>query len=77
LPRSNTLVFAGLLIALSGAHLAPAQTSPTQNVALLQAQAGNGQVACECLNSSLQTFQPITVKATDSKGNPVSGATVT
>jgi uncharacterized protein (TIGR03437 family) len=66
-----------LSIALLGAHLAPAQSAPTQNVALLTVQAGNGQVACECLNSSLQTFQPISVKATDSKGNPVSGATVT
>ena len=77
MPRYNTLVFAGLLIALSGAHLAPAQSAATQNVALLTVQAGNGQVACECLDSSLQTFQPITVKATDSKNNPVTGATIT
>ena len=80
MPRSNTLVFAGLLIALSGAHLAPAQTAATQKVALLQVQAGNGQVACECLDSSLQTFQPISVKATDNtkpNGLPVTGATIT
>ena len=60
-------------MALSGAHLAPAQTSA---VAHLTVQSGNGQVACICVSASLQTFQPISVKATDISGNPVAGATV-
>ncbi len=61
-------------MALSAAHLAPAQTS---SVAHLAVQSGNGQVACSCLNTTLQSFQPISVKATDVNGNPVAGATVT
>jgi uncharacterized protein (TIGR03437 family) len=73
LPRINTLVFAGLMMALSGAHLAPAQTSAVANLAVL---AGNGQAACSCLTATLQSLQPISVKATDVNGNPVSGATV-
>ena len=73
MPRINTLVFAGLMMALSGAHLAPAQTSAVANLAVL---AGNGQAACSCLTATLQSLQPISVKATDVNGNPVSGATV-
>jgi probable HAF family extracellular repeat protein len=46
-------------------------------VAHLTVQSGNGQAACICLSATLQAFQPISVKATDSSGNPVSGATVT
>ena len=34
-------------------------------VARLVVLSGNGQVACQCLSSTLQTFQPIYVKATD------------
>ena len=72
--RFNTLVFAGLLTALPGALPATAQTS---SVARLTVQSGNGQVACRCIAATLQNFQPISVKATDSSGNPVAGATVT
>ena len=60
-------------MALSGA-LALAQT---QSVARVAVQAGNGQAACQCINTVLQTFQPISVKATDNRGNPVPGATIT
>jgi uncharacterized protein (TIGR03437 family) len=60
-------------MALSGAHLAPAQTSA---VAHLAVQSGNGQVACVCLTATLQALQPISVKATDVNGNPVAGATI-
>lgn len=73
MPRPKALVFAVLSMALSGA-LAPAQA---QTVAYLAVQAGNGQVACQCLATSLESFQPISVKATDSRGNPVAGATIT
>jgi uncharacterized protein (TIGR03437 family) len=69
----NTLVFASLLMALSGAQLAPAQTLP---VAQLAVQSGNGQAACNCA-ATLQRFQPISVIATDANGHPVAGATVT
>jgi len=62
-----------LLIAVSGAPLALAQTSA---VAHLAVQSGNGQVACICITATLQSFQPISVKATDVNGNPVAGATV-
>ena len=71
MPRLNTLVLAGLVVALSGARLAPAQT-----VAHLAVQSGNGQAACICITATLQGFQPISVKATDVNGNPVAGATV-
>jgi uncharacterized protein (TIGR03437 family) len=54
--------------------LALAQTSA---VAHLAVHSGNGQVACICTSSTLQAFQPISVKATDVNGNPVAGATVT
>ena len=72
--RLRTLTPFGLLIALSGAPLALAQTSA---VAHLSVQSGNGQAACECVSATLQAFQPISVKATDVNGNPVAGATVT
>lgn len=49
----------------------------TGAVAHLSVQSGNGQVACICITSTLQKFQPIFVKATDSSGAPVAGATVT
>lgn len=71
--RSKVLILAGVLLALSGARLASAQT---QNVALISIQSGNGQVACPCVGATLHQFQPITIKATDVHGNPVSGATV-
>jgi uncharacterized protein (TIGR03437 family) len=61
-----------LLMALSAAYPAPAQTTVTH----LAVQTGNGQVACLCLDTVLQYFQPISVKATDANGNPVSGATI-
>jgi uncharacterized protein (TIGR03437 family) len=73
LSRFHTFVFAGLLMALPGAHPAPAQTSAVAHLAI---QSGNGQVACECVAATLQRFQPITVKATDVNGNPVVGATI-
>jgi uncharacterized protein (TIGR03437 family) len=73
LSRVNTLVFAGLMAAFSAAHPASAQTSAVAN---LTVQSGNGQVACLCITASLQAFQPISVKATDTHGNPVVGATV-
>ena len=76
MPRLNTLVCAGLLLALSGAHLAQAQTDNTNLVTQLTVQSGNGQVACACLTSTLQTVQPISVKATGTNG-PVNNATVT
>ncbi len=72
--RLSTLTPFGLLVALSAAPLALAQTSA---VAHLAVQSGNGQVACICLTATLQSFQPISVKATDVNGNPVAGATVT
>ena len=74
MPRLNTLVFAGLTMALSGAHLAPAQTS---EVTKLTVWSGNGQVACVCLSVTLEVFQPIFVRATDQYDNVVPGATVT
>jgi adhesin/invasin len=49
----------------------------TSAVAHLAVQSGNGQAACICITATLQAFQPISVKATDIHGNPVSGATVT
>jgi uncharacterized protein (TIGR03437 family) len=67
-------VFAGLIVALSGSRLAPAQTSA---VAHLSVESGNGQAACNCATATLNSFQPISVKATDANGNPVAGATVT
>ncbi len=62
-----------MIVALAGAHLASAQTS---NVAHLAVQTGNGQVLCILQGCTLQTWQPISVKATDANGNPVAGATV-
>jgi hypothetical protein len=53
LPKLNTLVLAGLMAALPGARLAPAQTS---SVARLIAQSGNGQVACPCDAATLNSF---------------------
>jgi len=69
----RTLLFSGLL-AFFGAHLMPAQTSA---VAHLAVQSGNGQVLCPATNCTLQNWQPISVKATNSSGSPVAGATVT
>lgn len=54
--------------------IAPAGTSAVAHLTVLS---GNGQAACICFTSTLQAFQPISVKATDAKGNPVAGATVT
>jgi hypothetical protein len=45
-------------------------------VAHLTVQAGQGQVLCIFLGCTLQTWQPVSVKATDGAGNPVAGATV-
>jgi uncharacterized protein (TIGR03437 family) len=73
LPRFHTLVFAGLAVALTGARSAPAQTT---SVAHLAVQSGNGQAACICITATLQAFQPISVKAIDTNGNPVAGATI-
>jgi uncharacterized protein (TIGR03437 family) len=68
----NTLIFAGVLAAFSGAQIAPAQTA----VAHLAVQSGNGQVLCQLPTCTLQGWQPISVKATDVNGNPILGATV-
>ena len=73
MPKLNTLVFAAVMVASSGVHLALAQTS---GVARLAVQSGNGQVACICITATLQALQPISVKATDVNLNPVAGATV-
>jgi probable HAF family extracellular repeat protein len=54
----------------------PTGTQGGTTVAHLTVQSGNGQVACICITASLQSFQPISVKATDINGNPVAGATV-
>jgi hypothetical protein len=55
----------------------PTGTQGGTTVAHLTVQSGNGQVACSsCETATLQSFQPISVKATDINGNPVSGATV-
>ena len=72
--RLRTLTPFGLLVALSAAPLALAQTD---QVAHLSVQSGNGQVACICLTATLQAFQPISVKATNASGSPVAGATIT
>ncbi|MEI9972541.1 MAG: Ig-like domain-containing protein [Ignavibacteriota bacterium] len=45
-------------------------------VAHLTVQSGNGQVLCILPSCTLQFWQPLSVKATDASGNPVSGATV-
>ena len=73
MPKLNTLIFAAVMVASSGVHLALAQTS---GVARLAVQSGNGQVACICITATLQALQPISVKATDVNLNPVAGATV-
>jgi uncharacterized protein (TIGR03437 family) len=73
LPRLHTLVFAGLAVALTGALPAPAQTTSVSHLAV---QSGNGQAACICITATLQAFQPLSVKATDTNGNPVAGATI-
>ena len=69
-----TLVFAGL--AMSSAHLALAQTSAVANLSVLS---GNGEVACDTQGPTFQVYNnaPISVKATNASGSPVSGATVT
>jgi probable HAF family extracellular repeat protein len=53
------------------------QPTGTPAVVNLTAQSGNGQAACVCISATLQSFDPISVKATDARGNPVAGATVT
>jgi len=45
-------------------------------VAHLTVQSGNGQVLCVLPSCTLQSWQPISVKATNASGNPVAGATV-
>ena len=54
----------------------PTAPQGTGAVAHLTVQSGNGQVVCDCITATLQTFQPISVKATDINGHPVAGATV-
>lgn len=65
----STIILSYLLSAVS----ANAQNS---NVARVSVFAGNGQVACQCSTSTLQSIQPISVQATDVNGIPVPGATV-
>jgi probable HAF family extracellular repeat protein len=48
----------------------------SSSVAHLTVQSGNGQVLCVLPSCTLQSWQPISVKATDASGNPVAGATV-
>ena len=74
MPKFNTLVFAGMMVALSGANLALAQTSSVAHLAVIS---GNGQALCTLPGCTLQNWQPISVKATDANNNPVAGATVT
>ncbi len=45
-------------------------------VAHLTVQSGNGQVLCVLPSCTLQSWQPISVRATNASGNPVAGATV-
>ena len=66
------IVIAAMLVALPGARVATAQT-----VASLKIITGDGQVACLCISSTLQFFQPITVQAFDASGNGVANATIT
>ena len=73
--RSRMIVIAAMLVALSGARVAIAQT-----VASLKIISGDGQVACLCNENdvtALQFFQPITVQALDAHGNGVPNATIT
>ncbi len=70
--RSRMIVIAAMLVALPGARVATAQT-----VASLKIITGDGQVACLCISSTLQFFQPITVQAFDATGNGVANATIT
>src|ERR1039457_3420941 len=66
------IVIPAMLVPLSRARVATAQT-----VASLKIIAGDGQVACLCIEASLQYFQPITVQALDAGGNGVANATIT
>jgi len=52
------------------------QQGNTAAVAHLTVQSGNGQVLCVLPSCTLQSWQPLSVKATDAGGNPVAGATV-
>jgi len=52
------------------------QQGNTAAVAHLTVQSGNGQVLCILPSCTLQSWQPLSVKATDAGGNPVAGATV-
>jgi uncharacterized protein (TIGR03437 family) len=65
------IVIAAMLVALSGARMATAQT-----VASLKIIAGDGQVACYAVQCTLKSFQPLTVQALDSTGNIVKGAAI-
>ncbi len=66
------IAIAAMLVALSGASVATAQT-----VASLKTISGDGQVVCLCISATLQFFQPITVQALDANGNGVANATIT
>ncbi|MGA2194084.1 MAG: Ig-like domain-containing protein [Bryobacteraceae bacterium] len=70
--RSRMIVIAAMLVALSGARVAAAQT-----VASLKIIAGDGQVACYAEQCTLKSFQPLTVQALDSGGHAVPNATIT
>ena len=65
------IVIAAMLVALSGARVAVAQT-----VASLKIIAGDGQVACFAVQCTLKAFQPLTVQALDSGGHAVANATI-
>jgi adhesin/invasin len=65
------IVIAAVLVALSGARVAAAQT-----VASLKIIAGDGQVACYSEQCSLKSFQTLEVQALDSTGNAVPHATI-
>jgi uncharacterized protein (TIGR03437 family) len=66
------IVIAAMLVALSGARMATAQT-----VASLKIIAGDGQVACFAVQCTLKSFQPLTVQALDSSGHAVANAAIT
>ena len=54
----------------------PVAGQPGGTVAHLTVQSGQGQVLCILPSCTLQSWQPLSVKATDGAGNPVTGATV-
>jgi uncharacterized protein (TIGR03437 family) len=70
--RLRLLTLAAVLAAVFPAGRAFAVT-----VANLSIVSGNGQLICyPCTYNAYQSFEPLTVKATDASGNPVSGATI-